>query len=215
MSIKLYDDAITNKIQSWILDPNLRLLKPDESTRFFQMNLDLKNDEHLTLPLIALSRDKTIDILEITKQPKTYSGFAVKQNEDKTIPLNAIPIKLSYQLDIYCRYMEEADEYLRNFVFNLINYPSVKIEIPYNDINYLHESNIQLEPVLTDNSDIREHLISDQFTRFTIRFSINDAYMFSAPIYKNWKFNNLKIDVMDRTDKDIVETIELDCETNN
>lgn len=229
MSIKLYDDAVTNKIGQWIKDPNLRLLKPDESTRFFKMQLDLKDDKPLSLPLIAISRDKDIDLLETTKQPKTYDGFSLeklflndlskypekerekilKQIENQSTLVNVVPIKLKYQIDIYCRFLEEADEYLRNFVFNLINYPSVNVEVPYNNINLLHKSKINLDSTVADNSDIQEHLFPDQFTRFTIRFSIDDAYLFSAPIIKNSKVESFEIDVVDRTDGDVVDILDI------
>ena len=205
MSVELYDNALTEKLQKWIRDPNLRVLKPEESTRLFQQSSDLKNDKPLVLPLIALSRDKNIDILETTKQVKTFQGAIIKQNEDKSILLNVIPIKLSYQLDIYTKKLSEGDEHLRNFIFNLINYPSVDITLPYNGVNFVHRSSIQLEPTVNDNSDIKEHLFTDQFTRFTIRFSIDDAYLFSIPIVENSKLESIEIDVQDRTDGDIIE----------
>ena len=206
MSIKLYDDAVSKKIQEQVRDSNVRVLKPDESTRFFQMSLDQKFDKHLTLPLIALSRDKNIDLLEVTKQQKTYNGFVFQQTENQTLTVNVIPIKLTYQLDIYTRKMEEADEYLRNFIFNLINYPNIDITIPYNNLNYTHRSGIKLEPTLSDNSDIKEHLIPDEFTRFSLRFSIEDAYLFSAPITYNTSIDSVQLNVKDRTLNEIVQS---------
>ena len=95
--------------------------------------------------------------------------------------LNAIPMELSYQLDIYCKYFNEADEYLRNFLFNLINYPKISIEIPYNNTKIIHNSTIRVESPVTDTSDIPERLISGQFTRLSISIKIDDAYMFSVP----------------------------------
>ena len=206
MSIKLYDDAVSKKIQEQVRDSNVRVLKPDESTRFFQMSMDQKFDKPLTLPLIALSRDKNIDLLEVTKQQKTYNGFVFQQTENQTLTVNVIPIKLTYQLDIYTRKMEEADEYLRNFIFNLINYPNIDITIPYNNLNYTHRSGIKLEPTLSDNSDIKEHLIPDEFTRFSLRFSIEDAYLFSAPITYNTIIDSVQLDVKDRTLNEIVQS---------
>lgn len=103
-------------------------------------------------------------------------------NENKVVSLSNIPIGLNYQIDIYTRYFAEADEYMRNFVFNIINYPTLNIEIPYNNINYTHTSNIRLLSEIEDNSDIPERLIAGQFTRFTISITVDDAYLWSVPV---------------------------------
>lgn len=92
--------------------------------------------------------------------------------------LNGIPIQLNYSIDIYTRFLEEAEEYVRNFVYNIINYPKLSIEIPYNDSKYIHNANIILNADINDNSDIPERLIPGQFTRKTIEIIIDDAYLF-------------------------------------
>ena len=187
MAIRYYDDALVKKIKSWVKDPNMRVLSPVDSTRLFQLKSDLENDKPLTLPFIAISRDSNIEIVNTNKQALTYDGAHLEVDEEKSKQLNAIPIKISYQLDVYTKYFEEADEYIRNFVFNLINYPKLSIEIPYNNSNILHNSNIQLESTIADNSDIPERLIAGQFTRMSLKFNIDDAYLFSVPFMKNWK----------------------------
>lgn len=187
MAIRYYDDALVKKIKSWVKDPNMRVLSPVDSTRLFQLKSDLENDKPLTLPFIAISRDSSIEIVNTNKQALTYDGAHLEVDEEKSKQLNAIPIKISYQLDVYTKYFEEADEYIRNFVFNLINYPKLSIEIPYNNSNILHNSNIQLESTIADNSDIPERLIAGQFTRMSLKFNIDDAYLFSVPFMKNWK----------------------------
>ena len=67
-------------------------------------------------------------------------------------------------------------------MFNLINYPKVTVEIPYNESHIEHDSNITVTGDLVDNSDIPERLIPGQFTRYTITFNIPDAYLFSVPV---------------------------------
>lgn len=194
MAIRLYDEAIVNKITSWIPDDTvqnknkLTILKPDEATRFFEMTLDDIKDQPLKLPLIAISRDKNIDILSVTKQAKTFDGFSQVKQENVVMPLNVIPIRLGYQIDIYTHRMAEMDEYIRNFIFNFINYPKLQIKIPYNElaqdqfsIDLHHNAIINLDGVITDNSDIKEHLFPDQFVRFTLKLLIEDAYLFSLP----------------------------------
>jgi hypothetical protein len=186
MAIRYYDEAVYEKIKRWVKDPNMRILKPNESNRLFQIRADQQNDTPLTLPLIALSRDNDIQITSTAKKPLTYDGAHLAATKEKSKVLNGIPIKLTYQLDIYSKFFEEADEYVRNFVFNLINYPRVSIEIPYNNSKIVHDSNLMLESTISDNSDISERLISGQFTRMSLRFTIDDAYLFSVPFMDNW-----------------------------
>lgn len=186
MAIRFYDDALTNKIEKWVKDPNMKILKPSESSRLFQLRADQTNDSPLTLPLIAISRDNDFEIISTAKRPLTYDGGHLAANCEKSELLNGIPIRLSYQLDIYCKYFAEADEYVRNFIFNIINYPNLHIEIPYNNSNIVHDSTVLVESTVSDNSDIPERLISGQFTRMSIRLTIDDAYLFSVPFMDNW-----------------------------
>ena len=187
MAIRFYDAAVCNKIKNWVKDPNLKVLSPSDASRLFQLKADENLDKPLTLPLIAISRDENMEIISTAKKALTYDGGHIKASPETSELLNGIPIKLTYQLDIYCRYFAEADEYMRNFIFNLINYPNVSIEIPYNDAKVIHNSTIQLQNQVADNSNIPERLIRDQFTRMTIKFTIDDAYLFSVPFMDNWK----------------------------
>ena len=185
MAIRYYDEALVNKLMNWLKIPiqnnKLHILKPEESTRFFEMQLDQISDKTLTLPLISISRDKDIEILNTQKQSKTFSGFYADSNTETYHPINVIPIQIGYQIDIYTQRLAEADEYVRNFVFNFINYPQLEIILPYDGLNIKHVANIQLNTSISDNSDIKEHLFPDQFVRFTLRIAIDDAYLFSLP----------------------------------
>ena len=53
------------------------------------------------------------------------------------------------------------------------------IEIPYNNSNLEYISYLSLQSPISDNSDIPQRLVPGQFTRMTLRFSLNDAYLFS------------------------------------
>lgn len=193
MSIRFYDEAITNKIANWVKDPNLRILKPDETTRLFEMTADSTKDKPLTLPLISIARTRDVEILIPQKQPKTFDGYSFEKNANVSVLLNAIPLQIGYQIDIYTKGMAEADEYVRNFVFNFINYPKLVIELPYNDLKFKHESNISLESSITDNSDIKEHLFADQFVRFTLKLTVADAYLFSIPVKESVHLESFEI----------------------
>lgn len=190
MSIKLYDDALLNKLKRWTLDTATTLTGVNESTRLFSTIVDQNNDKPIKLPLIALSRPGGFVIEEKYKQPKSYSGATISYNDQRGAKLNAIKISIPYQLDIYARYQEEADELIRNIVFNIINYPLVKIEIPYHDLGIFHDSNIRLSSDVEDNSDVPERLIADQFKRYTIQIVIDDAYLFDIRIKDNLRLLN-------------------------
>ena len=48
MAIRYYDEALTEKIKSWVKDPDMRVLSPNDSTRLFQMKADTPDvDEFL------------------------------------------------------------------------------------------------------------------------------------------------------------------------
>ncbi len=179
MSVALYDQVVKETIQRWILDPNLTVLGPDETKRLFQYKADKTNDKPLTLPLIAIGRDRDIDIQLTAKRPMTHLGKVFNADSKVSDHLNAVPITLRYQIDIYTRYQEEADEYVRNFIFQIINYPKMEIKIPYNGSNLDYISYMSLANQVVDNSDVAERLIPGQFTRMTLRIQLNDAYLFS------------------------------------
>jgi len=52
----------------------MTLTGPDETRRLFSYTLDNQNDEPIKLPLIALRREPTIQILNLTKKPMTFDG---------------------------------------------------------------------------------------------------------------------------------------------
>lgn len=180
MSVNLYDNALMEKFRSWTKDTSISILAPNETRRLFEMVADESADEKVALPLIALSRRSGFTIQDTSKQPLSFDGFTLEANHTKAKQLNAIPISIPYQLDIYTRYQEEADQLIRNIVFNIINFPKLQVNIPYNSENYKHDANIYLSPEVDDNSDIPERLISGQFTRMSLQFEVDDAYLFDV-----------------------------------
>lgn len=185
MAVRFYDEALLNKFQKWTADTQVQLTGINETRRLFEVIADKQNDKPIKLPLIALSRNGGYTIQEKYKQPRSYNGNPLVVTTDAGAKLNAIPIGISYQIDIYARHLAEADEYARNIVFNIINYPKLNIEIPYEDTGLTHDANIRLITDVEDNSDIPERLISGQFTRFTIGIDIDDAYLFDVRVKDN------------------------------
>ena len=137
------------------------------------------------------------DILDNSVTDEEVINYLEMINSKVSKLLNAIPIKLTYQLDIYTKYFAEADEYARNFIFNFINYPKLSIEIPYNNAKVTHDSTVLVESTVSDSSDIPERLIAGQFSRMTIRLTIDDAWLFSVPFMDNWKVEEGILKVLD------------------
>lgn len=186
MAIAYYDNALLNKIKKWVNDPNMRITGPDETKRLFSYYADINRDSPIQLPLIALRRSRDVEILSTNKKPLTFDGATIEATQQQSSQLNGVPIAIRYQLDVYTRYFQEADEYIRNFIFNFINFPKLSIEIPYNNANIEHTSNIRLDTSIADNSDISERLIPGQFTRLTLSLYIDDAYIFDYKFRKNY-----------------------------
>lgn len=210
MAIRYYDEAIRAKLDRWIPDKRkLRILKPDETKRLFETQADDEKDKKIKLPFIALSRSADIELLLNIKNPYSFDGLTIDRvNADlsglkgqayknavdnlptQTAKLNAIPIKVQYQLDIYTKTFEQGDEYLRNFLFKLINNPVIKITIPYNDMEIEQKANLRVLSTVSDSSAISERLFSGQFTRWTIQLELQDGFLYSIPYRHNWKITN-------------------------
>lgn len=201
MAISYYDEAITQKIKGWLADSSkLRVLSPDESSRLLQLHAEDSDDEPLKLPLIAISRNKDIEIESAIKQNKSFDGLVIGKDttNNTTIHLNVIPVKTTYQLDIYTKKRIEADEYVRQYLFKLINNPQIIIEIPYNNYIVRHTANLRVLDTVSDTSDIPTHVFPGQFYKWTIQLELQDGFLFSIPNKRNWKFIGIEVSTVDK-----------------
>jgi len=188
MALEYYDDAVVAKLKKWTpTNIPLRILKPDETKRLFETLADDSGDKNIKLPLIALSRNNEIELTLNIKTPRSYDGYKLSQNKNETIQMNVIPVKLQYQMDIFTKTYHESDEYLRQYLFKLINNPVIKIGVPYNGQDITQIANIRVLSNIADTSDIPQRLFTGQFTRWTIQFEIQDAFLYDVPYRRNWK----------------------------
>lgn len=208
MAIRYYDDVIAAKLKRWNPAADLRVLKPNEVKRLFALNAEDAQDNHLTLPCIALSRNNDLEIGVNVKTPKSYAGLKLRQTEAETLILNAIPVKPQYQLDIYTKTAEEGDEYLRQYLFKLINNPVIKIVVPYNGIEVEQIANIRVMNTVSDTSEISERLFAGQFNRWTLQFEIQDAFLYDTPYRKNWKLYVSETETLDVGEYSTFEVVE-------
>lgn len=182
MSVYLYDEAFVEKLRYWTKDAQIQVYGPDDTRRLFEVMAQSTNDSPIQLPIICLRRKTGLTVGRTGKRPMTFDGLTIDRSIDVAAKLNAIPIEVSYQLDIYTRYFKEADEFLRNIIFNIINYPKLTIEIPYNDFDLKHNGFIRMASEVEDNSNIPERLVSGQFTRLTFNITIDDAYLWNVKV---------------------------------
>ena len=183
MSAYLYDNAVIKKFNRWTENTNVHVYGPNETRQMFQLIADTTSDKPISLPLISIVRPGGYEIINTNKRPLTYDGRTEIYNDGSSaLQLNAIPIQLEYQVNVYARKYEEADAYMREIVFNLINYPKIQITIPYQQANVIHNSSIEISSTVEDTSDISERLVPDMFTRLTLSFSLVDAYLWDARI---------------------------------
>lgn len=175
MSVSLYDEAIVKKLRFWTSDTNVSVSDPDT---LFTYRADAQGDDQIKLPVISLNRGP-IKLIRTGKLPLSKEGIKLVANDKKVTTLRAIPMRLSYQLDIYTRYRKESDDLVRELVFKLVNNPRLEIEIPYEDSQYTHKFTLTLEDDIEDNSDVAQHLEKGEYYRITLNLVIEDAYMFN------------------------------------
>lgn len=213
MAISYYDEAVTQKIKGWLADNSkLRVLAPDETTRLFQLAAEDSNDKPLKLPLIAISRNKDIEIESAIKQNKSFDGLVIAKDKTtaETVHLNVIPVKTTYQLDIYTKKRIEADEYVRQYLFKLINNPQIIIDIPYNGYLVRHTANLRVLNTVSDTSDIPNHVFPGQFYKWTIQLELQDGFLFSIPQKTGWRFVGMEVTAADRITDPVYEELLLE-----
>lgn len=185
MAVRFYDEALLNKFKKWTAGTEMVITGVNETRKLFEILADKGNDNPIKLPIITISRPGGFTIQQKNKEKLSYAGLPMMDTGTGAALLNAIPITIDYQLDIYTRYLEEADEYVRNIVFNIVNYPKLTISIPYEGADLVHDAHIRIQSEVEDNSDIPERLVSGQFVRMTIGLNIDDAYLFDVRLKDN------------------------------
>ena len=187
MSVLLYDEEILNKLRLWTTDSSIQIYTTEDTKTVFEVLGDQSGDKPIKLPIIVLRRKNGFTIKDTTKKLLVYDGKSIDLNESGAVQLNAIPISLEYQIDIYARKQSECEEIARNLIFNLIIFPALNIELPYYGKKYVHRSHIRLMSDVSDNSNVPERLHFGQFTRYSIGAVIPDAYMFDIRERENYQ----------------------------
>jgi hypothetical protein len=221
MAIHYYDDLITEKLRRWLPEASsLHILHPDETKRFFELNAEDSKEKPFAMPLIAISRKDDLELLSTVKSPKSYDGLkittaahetdfsklkgtaytkAIAEIPEGTYQINVLPIRPEYQLDIYAKTAIECEEYIRSFLFKIINNPTLKITAPYQGLDVEHIAYMRVLSNISNTSSISERVFSGQFTRWTIQFELHDAFLFSIPYKRNWKLDDVELELTKAT----------------
>ena len=197
MAIDYYDEAVTQKIKNWLADNStMRVLSPDESNRLIQLTAEDSGDKPLNLPVIAISRNKDIELLSTIKQNKSFDGLVIKSDmaKNSVVHFNVLPIKTTYQIDFYTKTRAEVDEYVRQYLFKLINNPQIIIKIHYNNYIVEHTANLRVLNTISDTSDISTHIFPGQFYKWTIQLELHDGFLFSLPNKATWSIAEGPVD---------------------
>ena len=188
MSAYLYDEALVKKFKNWTSSSKTQVYGPSETRRLYEIIADSTTDSSVERPIISISRNMGYDIINsgTTRRPLSYDGvdrlYFEETNSTKII--NAIPILLSYQIDVYARLAQEADILMRNLVFNIINYPAMEISIPDADLN--HTARISFgSNTITDNSNMSERFVEGNLTVLSAIINIEDAYLWDVRQHRN------------------------------
>lgn len=207
MAFQYYDDVLAAKIAGWMPSTaKVRVLKPDETKQLFETLTDDSKKEQLTLPLIALSRSNDITLNLNIKNSRSYDGYRLSQDDDGTSLLNVIPVKLTYQLDIFAKKAKDAEDYVKEYLFKIINNPTIKIGVPNPATGYLYfTANMRVLDTISDTSSIPQRLFTGQFTRWTIQIELQDAFLFKVPYKTNWKLYLDENDLLPDEQKSVLE----------
>ena len=215
MSTALYDKALVEKLRKWTEGTQVVVVPPDDTRKLFESIADQRNDKPIQLPMICLRKANSYSITTIAgKAPLSYSAITMESTVGRSTKLNAIPIRLEYQIDVYTRYYEEADEYMRNLVFNLFNYPAITVQLPYEGKGYEHKASIYVNPSVTNSSSSQERLAFGQFTKLSIGIEIRDAYLFDVRTKDNYSIGIQTWVVNPDGGNDSISHFQAECEEN-
>lgn len=185
MAVSLYDEAFLKKLKYWTDKTNIHIYGTSEIQQLIKTIADETNDTPIALPIISLTRSGGYDILNMNNKPMVYDGKMIAANYDKSISLNAIPISITYQIDVWTKYFKEADEYMRNLIFNIITYSKLNIEFDYNKQHIMHQSSLHLATGVLDTSSEAFRLTPGTFTRLSVGVVVDDAYLWDLRVRDN------------------------------
>lgn len=177
MSTYIYDDAIIDDLRRLTGDERISI---QPVNNVFRTVARMNNDD-IVMPLISLTRTGWSLISGRKNHMMKFDGTWAEYNprEDRYARLQAMPIRISYQLDVWTKTRKENDEILREIIWYYSTHPTLHVTIPYG-LNVDHVFNIFIDEDVEDNSDIVEHQNRGEYFRQTISIYTDDAYLWKS-----------------------------------
>lgn len=172
MTLKWYDEALENKLSR--LFSNVISASPDEA-----MYLSNKNGK-VTLPLISMYRmSNSINWEDYNFAESNLTGWnsgSISSDQDDSIRelimTKAIPVDLTYQIDIWSSDRETLDHVYHDLVFTLLVRPNIKVDMHNQLSNKIFALRLTGEQYSTDISQFNQ---SNRLYRYSLTYQVNDA----------------------------------------
>lgn len=191
MSVYAYDEALVQDLRRIFSDGRIHIIPPEDT---FDLIGTLHNDR-INFPLITVTRpgwslssnkpehmifeglpDKITMSTEKVPDRRT-KGF---DSSFKVIRLQAIPIRINYQIDIWSESRLENDNIMREIIWYYTLHPTLNVRILYEDVERFHHFNVFFDTDIEDNSDITSHKERGRYFRQTISMYTDDAYLWKT-----------------------------------
>lgn len=186
VSVYAYDEAIVDNLREIFDSPKSKSIHIVPPSEMFDLEATLNRDDTL-LPMISLTRTGWNLPNERRPFPLKTEGVHMesvmdsKENREQNIykNLQALPIAINYQLDVWTESRLENDVIMRELIWYYSLNPTLTVMIPH-DLNIQHTFNIFLGSDIEDNSDISEHKNRGRYFRQTIGMYTDDAYLWKV-----------------------------------
>lgn len=196
MSTYLYDEALVENLRTLTKDTRIHIVPPDN---LFRLIGRIEEDE-IEMPLISLVRtgwQLANSRPHTAKFDGALSGY--DESSKKLERLQALPINISYQLDVWTKTRLENDNILRELIFYYSTHPTLLVRIGYG-LDITHNFNIFIDNDIEDNSDIVEHRNRGEYFRQTISLYTDDAYLWKSSSRYPTFVHDSDIDVINEID---------------
>jgi hypothetical protein len=208
MSVYLYDKSVVADLRNRLGDSRISIVPPEDFMSFVSQ-IDIDNPDRAKFPAISIERPSWSLSDSKPQYMKTSGILAEKTIVDNNIHnnvyirLQAMPIKISYQLDIWSVTREEDDNILRELIFYYRLHPTLKVTIPYQFTEPIQMNfNIEFGDTVDDNSDIVNHKNYGRLFRQTIPLFINDAYLFKTTKSGPTTIGSINVDVVNGSNEE-------------
>ena len=170
------------------------------SENVFNIIGDIEND-NIQFPIISITR-LGWSLVNFSNDFQNNSGLLYgymddeKTNRKKQVRLQAIPINIDYQIDIWTQNRIDNDILARELVWYYYQNPQMQVKIPHG-LNVNHVFNVFFELDVTDNSDISEHNSRGRYYRQTFGLTVDDAYLWKSSVKNVPIIDSIKYSIYD------------------